>query len=280
MSWDRDPVVVTVAPCGAEVTREDNPNVPYTPLEIARESVRAFEAGATVSHLHVREPDGTPSGRLELFRETIDRIRADSEMLTMVSTGGAVGMGIDERSTGIEAGPDIAGVETGSLNFGEEPFVTTPEQARGIIDRAVARKIALEVEAFDVGHVVAALRMVEQGQLPSPLRVNLVLGVPGGIDASPSGLRAMLDPLPAGTPWTVTAVGRHQRRMLALALLHGASGIRVGLEDNVYRRRGVLAGSNAELVEDAVALVNLLGRRVATAAEAAEHFAATGEQAA
>jgi 3-keto-5-aminohexanoate cleavage enzyme len=110
--------------------------------------------------------------------------------------------------------------------------------------------------------------MLERGELPAPLRANLVFGVPGGIDASPEALAAMVRPLPAGTHWSVTAVGRHQRRMLALALLHGAGGIRVGFEDGIYLRRGVLAASNAELVADAAALVTTLGRRVATIDEA------------
>jgi 3-keto-5-aminohexanoate cleavage enzyme len=268
LSWDSFPVVITVAPTGAEVTREDNPALPHTPEEIAADSTASAEAGAAVAHLHVREPDGTPSGRVELFSETIDRIRAESPMITMVSTGGAVWMSIDERVTGLDAGPDLAGVETGSLNFGDEAFVTTHPDALDIISRAAQKGIGLEVEAFDVGHVVQAVRMLERCELPAPMRMNLVFGVPGGIDASPEALEAMLRPLPPGTHWSITAVGRHQRRMLGLAILRGAGGIRVGFEDNVYRSRGVLAASNAELVSDAAELVRTLGRRVATIDEA------------
>lgn len=267
-SWNEHPVVITVAPTGAEVTRDDNPAVPYTPREIATEAVGAGQAGAAMVHLHAREPDGAPSGRVELFREAIELIRAESDLITMVSTGGAVWMSIEERTTGLQAGPDLSGVETGSLNFGEESFVTTFPQSRGIIERASAAGIGLEVEAFDVGHVVAAVAMLERGELPEPLRLNIVLGVPGGIDASPEALAAMLRPMPVGTPWTVTCVGRHQQRLLALAVLNGASGIRVGFEDNVYVGRGVLAASNAELVAQAASLVENLGRRVATPDEA------------
>ena len=126
---------------------------------------------------------------------------------------------------------------------------------------------------FDVGHVVQAVRMLERGELPPPLRANLVFGVPGGIDATPEALEAMLRPLPRDTHWSITAVGRHQRRMLALAILRGAGGIRVGFEDGVYLRRGVLASSNAELVADACTLVETLGRRVATIDEARELLA-------
>jgi 3-keto-5-aminohexanoate cleavage enzyme len=264
MAWNEDPVVVTVAVTGADVFRENNPNIPYTTEEIANSTIEAAEAGATVAHLHVREDDGTPSGRPELFVEVIERIRAGSDVLTMVSTGGANDMTIDERTTGLEASPDISGVESGSMNFGDETFITPPPAGRGIVEKALSQGIALEVEAFDVGHVVSAVRWLEQGLLPAPMRINLVFGVPGGIDASPEALDAMLRPLPPETFWTVTCIGRHHQRMLGLALLLGAPGIRTGLEDVAYISRGVHAASNAALVEMAVGLAKSLGREVAT----------------
>jgi 3-keto-5-aminohexanoate cleavage enzyme len=264
MSWNAKPVVLTVAVTGADVFRENNPNIPYTTEEIADSSIEAAGAGATVVHLHVREDDGTPSGRPELFQDVIDRIRAGSDLLTMVSTGGSNTMTIEERTTGLEAKPDISGVESGSMNFGDDTFITPPAAGRGIIERALAAGIALEVEAFDVGHVVSAVRWLHEGILPPPLRINLVFGVPGGIDASPEALAAMVRPLPPDAFWTVTCIGRHHPRMLALALLNGAPGIRTGLEDVAYLRRGVLAPSNAALVEAAVDLTRALGREVAT----------------
>ena len=150
------------------------------------------------------------------------------------------------------------------MNFGDDTFITPPAAGRGIVERAKSMGIGLEVECFDVGHVVSAVRWLEEGLLPAPLRINLVFGVPGGIDASPEALVAMIRPLPPGTFWTVTCIGRHHPRMLALALLHGAPGIRTGLEDVAYLRRGVLAPSNAALVEMAVGLAGSLGREVAT----------------
>lgn len=269
-AWNSRPVVVTVAVTGADVTRENNPNLPYTTAEIAASSIESAAAGATVVHLHVREDDGTPSGRPELFKDVIERIRAGSDLLTMVSTGGANDMTIAERTTGLEARPDLSGVESGSMNFGDETFITPPPAGRGIVARALDAGIGLEVEAFDVGHVLSAVRWLEQGILPSPLRINLVFGVPGGIDASPEALAAMVRLLPPETFWTVTCIGRHHQRMLALALLHGAPGIRTGLEDVAYLRRGVLAPSNAALVEAAVSLAGTLGREVATPAQTRE----------
>ena len=202
MSWNKDPVVLTVAVTGADVFRENNPNIPYTTAEIADSSIEAAQAGATVVHLHVREDDGTPSGRPELFKDVMERIRAGSDLLTMVSTGGSADMTIEERTTGLEAAPDISGVESGSMNFGDDTFITPPAAGRGIVERATSAGIALEVEAFDVGHVVSAIRWLEEGILPPPLRINLVFGVPGrhrrlaggaGGDAAAAAERDVLD---------------------------------------------------------------------------------------
>jgi 3-keto-5-aminohexanoate cleavage enzyme len=269
-SWNSNPVVVTVAPTGADVTRDNNPNVPYTTTEIADSSIEAAAAGASIVHLHVREDDGTPSGRPELFEDVIQRVRAGSDLITMVSTGGANDMTIEERTTGLLAKPDLSGVESGSMNFGDETFITPPPAGRGIVKAALHSGIGLEVEAFDVGHLVSAVRWLEEGILPEPFRVNLVFGVPGGIDASPEALTAMLRVLPPETFWTVTAIGRHHWRMLGLALLYGASGVRTGLEDVAYISRGVLAPSNAALTSALVELAGAVGREVATPEQARE----------
>ena len=267
-SWDADPVVLTVAPTGSDVTRANNPNIPYTPEEIAQSSIEAAEAGATVVHIHVREDDGTPSGRADLFAEVIRRVREDSQLITMATTGGSNDMGIEERTGGISARPEMVGVESGSMNFGDDTFITPPAAAHGIIERSLAIGAKLEVEAFDVGHVVQAVRWIDEGRLPAPLHINLVFGVTGGIDATPEALAAMVRPLPPETFWTVTCIGRHQQRMLALGLLNGAPGIRTGLEDAVYLSKGVFAPSNAALVQSVVALTRALGREVATPEQA------------
>lgn len=271
--WNSKPVVLTVAITGADVFREQNENIPYTTAEIADSAIGAAGAGATVVHLHVREDDGTPSGRPELFVDVIDRIRAGCEVVTMVSTGGSNEMTIEERTTGLEAKPDLSGVESGSMNFGDDTFITPPPAGRGIIERALGAGIGLEVEVFDVGHVVSAVRWLREGILPPPLRINLVFGVPGGIDATPDALAAMLRPLPDDTFWTVTCIGRNHPRMLALAILNGASGIRTGLEDTVYISRGVKAPSNAALARKAIELAGALGREVATQEQTRELLA-------
>jgi len=271
-NWDADPVVIVVAPTGAEVTRAMQPALPHTPNEIAASAVECAAAGAAAVHLHVREPDGRPSANPDYFRQTIERIRRQSDMITMVSTGGSVDMTVEERLSGLEAAPYLAGIETGSLNFGDDLFLTSRPQSLHIAKAAADRCIPLEVEAFELGHIHAAIRMIEAGELSGGFRVNLVFGVPGGIDASPDSLTAMHRALPAGIPWTVTAIGRHQRRMLSLGILLGATGVRVGFEDNIYVRKGQLARSNAELVEQIADLTRSLGRQIATCAEARSLF--------
>lgn len=269
MEMSNAPVVITVAPVGAEVTREQHPGVPFTPTEIAAETAGAVSAGAAAVHLHVRNDDGAPSGDTARFRETIDAVRAACDVVTMVSTGGALDMSRDERASGLDAGPDVAGVETGSVNFGgDEVFVTSDADSLRFIEHARRRGLAIELELFDVGHAVRAAALLADGIVPGLPRVNLVFGVPGGIDATADGLAAMLRPLPADAHWSVTAIGRHQWPMLELALAAGAGGVRVGFEDNVRITRDRRATSNADLVRHAGGLIAAAGRRVATVAEA------------
>ena len=267
-TWDSEPLIITIAPVGAEVTREHHPGVPFTPEEIALPSLEAVAAGASVVHLHARLDDGTPTGDPEVFAAAIRAIRAKADPVIMVSTGGAVWMTIEERTRALEAAPDMCSLETGSMNFGDDLFLTSRPDSIASALKAYAMGIVPEIELFDVGHAVAAARMLKEGHLKGPLNVNLVLGVPGGIDASPEAIPALLRPLPDDVRWAVTAIGRHQRRMLTVAALLGADGVRVGFEDNVYLRKGQLAASNAELVADIAAVAQALGRRVATAGEA------------
>ena len=190
-AWNSDPVVITCAITGADVFRENNPNIPYTTQEIADSAIGASEAGAAISHLHVREDDGTPSGRPELFVDVIDRIRAGApDMLTMVSTGGANehdDRAADHRPRG-QAGHLGRRVGLDELRR-RDLHHAAAGRARASSPAAREMGIALEVEVFDVGHVVSAVRWLEEGILEAPMRINLVFGVPGGIDATPGGAR-------------------------------------------------------------------------------------------
>lgn len=260
-------LIVTCAVTGAEVTKKENPAVPYTPEEIAESAFFAWCAGAAVIHLHVRNPDGTPAYSKELFRRTVDLIRKKCDPIIMVSTGGAVGMTIDERTEGLEAGTEMCSLTTGSVNFGNDVFLNTPGDVEKVARRIQEKGHKPEIEVFDAGMIDNALALVKKGLLTEPLAFQFVLGVPGGLGASARALTWLADAIPAGSTWTVAGVGRHEFPMAAHAILMGGN-VRVGLEDNIYLRKGVLAESNAALVERAVAIAKEFDRPIADANDA------------
>lgn len=259
------PIAITAAIVGAEVMREDNPHVPYTAEELAAEARRCVDAGASVIHLHVREPDGTPSQSEELFRAAIDAIRGCCDAVIQVSTGGAVGMGLQERLGGLACAPEMATLNCGSINFGDEVFDNPRPAMREIARRIAAARVVPELELYEVGHLDNALALQAEGLVSAPLWAQFVLGVPGAIGARESVLRFLVSELPEGVHWGVAAVGRHQFPMAKLAAELGGQ-VRVGLEDNVYLDKGVLAEGSAPLVERAVRIARDCGREPVDAA--------------
>ncbi|MEW5849200.1 MAG: 3-keto-5-aminohexanoate cleavage protein [Myxococcota bacterium] len=264
-----DPLVITAALVGAETTRAQNPHLPITPEEIAADAIRCWQAGASMVHLHMRNPDGSPSQSPELFKQTVRLIREKCDLLCQVSTGGAVGMSVDERCGSLECDPDMATLSTGTVNFGDDVFVNSWPLMKDIATRLRTRGITPEVEAFDAGHVENALRLAKEGLLDLPAHVDLVLGVPGGLSAGERQLEFMVGSLPQGCTWTVAGVGRHQLPMAFYAVERGGNA-RVGLEDNIWLRKGVLAEGSAPLVAEVVAHAKKVGRPVATPAQARE----------
>jgi 3-keto-5-aminohexanoate cleavage enzyme len=265
----QEPVVITAALVGAEVTREQTPYLPITPEEIALEARRAWEAGAAVVHLHMREPDGRPSQSARLFDETIRRIRAETDLVVQTSTGGALGMSLDDRCQPLTLTPppDMATLNAGSCNFGDDVFVNTRPMIREIARRIRERGIVPEIEVYEVGHLDTILDLAAAGDVELPAHFQFVMGVKGAIAARPAHLRYLVSNLPPGCTFTVAGVGRHQFPMAELAVELGGN-VRVGLEDNIYLSRGVLAKGNAELVARAAEIVRAAGRAVATPAEA------------
>ena len=262
-----DKLIISCAVTGAEVTKKDNPAVPYTPEELAESSIAAVRAGAAVIHLHVRYDDGRPAFEKALFQKTVDLIRKQCDPIVMVSTGGAVGMSIDQRTEGLEAGTEMCSITTGSVNFGNDVFLNSPSDIEKVAKRIQEKGHKPEIEIFDAGMVDNAAALVKKGLLKAPLAYQFVLGVPGGLGASARNLTYLADSIPAGSSWTVAGVGRHEFTMAAHAILMGGH-VRVGLEDNVYLRKGVLAPSNAALVERAVRIAKEFDRDVADPAEA------------
>ncbi|WP_242342395.1 BKACE family enzyme [Anaeromyxobacter terrae] len=261
-------VIVTAAVVGAEVTREQNPAVPYTPAEIARAAVDAWRAGAAAVHLHARWPDGRASQQPEHFREIIDRIRqAGSDVVVQCSTGGAVGMSVDERLGSLVDGAEMGTLNLGTMNFGDAVFQNTRPDIVRIAGRLRERRLVPECEVYDAGMLDTLRWLLEKGHLAAPYHVQFVLGVPGGMSASERNVRFLLDGLPERTHWSIAGVGRFQLPMVELSLALGGH-VRVGLEDNLYAAKGVLAKGSDELVSLAVNLAARAGREVATPAEA------------
>lgn len=260
-------LIITCAVTGAEVTKKDNPAVPYTPEELAESSYAAFKAGASIIHLHVRKPDGTPTHEKKVFQETVALIKKKCDPIIMVSTGGAVGMTVEQRCEGLEAGTEMASLTTGTVNFGRDVFLNAPDMIEKIAARIKEKKHKPEIEIFDAGMVDNAAALVKKGLLSAPVQYQFVLGVPGGLGASARNLTYLADSVPPGSTWCVAGVGRHQFTMAAHAILMGGN-VRVGLEDNVYLRKGMLAPSNAALVERVAAIAKEFDREIADPADA------------
>lgn len=262
-------LIITAAICGAEVTKEHNPAVPYTVEEIVREAKSAYDAGAAIVHLHVREDDGTPTQSKARFKECIDAIlEVIPDVILIPSTGGAVGMTAEERLQPTELFPEMATLDCGTCNFGDEVFENTIPMMREFGKRMIENNIKPEYECFEMGHLDTILHMVKKGEVPGyPLQINFVLGVPGCAAATVQNLTWLVNAVPANCTWTATGVGRTEFPLAAAAIIMGGH-VRVGFEDNLYLERGVLAKSNGELVEKVVKMAKLLGREIANPAEA------------
>ena len=252
-------LIITAAICGAEVTKEQNPAVPYTVEEIVREAKSAVDAGAAIVHLHVREDDGTPTQSKARFKTCIDAIyEVCPDVILIPSTGGAVGMTAEERLQPTELFPEMATLDCGTCNFGDEVFENTMPMMRDFGKRMLENQIKPEYECFEMGHLETVLNMAKKGQVPgAPMQFNFVLGVPGCTPATVPNLCWLVNAIPAGSTWTLAAP--------AIAM---GGNVRVGFEDNLYLEKGVLAKSNGELVAKVVRIAKELGREIATSAEA------------
>ena len=265
-------LIITACICGAEVTKEQNPNVPYTVEEIAREAKSAYDAGAALIHLHVRWDDGTPTQDKGRFQECIDAIKKECpDVIVQVSTGGAVGMTDLERlqSTEVLPTPEMATLDCGTCNFGgDEIFVNTDTTIENFARILQERNIKPELEVFDKGMIDLALKVADRkGLLNHPLHFDFVLGVQ--MSATIRDLVFMAGSIPPGSTWTATGLGKNAWNIAAATIAMGGH-VRVGFEDNLYMEKGVLAKSNGEMVKKVVELAKLLGREIATPDEARE----------
>ena len=271
-------VVVTCALTGALATRDQCPYIPYTPEEIGEEARRAREAGAAVVHIHGRERDGTPSVRVEMYREILHEVRARSDIVVNFSTG-AVGIPMEDRVAHIrELKPEIGALNMGSMNYAiyssrkktfywDLVFANPFKDIVYLLEVMNEAGVRPELECFDTGHIGNTAPLVDMGLLRPPLQFSLIMGVLGGIPASTRNLVHQVGSLPPDSIWEVIGVSLDQWSLAAAAATMGGN-VRVGFEDNFYLEEGQMARSNGELVEKAVHLCRDLGREVASPAEA------------
>jgi 3-keto-5-aminohexanoate cleavage enzyme len=268
----RAPLVITAAITGSVTSSADSPHVPVSWEAIVDAAVTSWRAGAAVIHLHARRADGQPTQDVAVFRELVERIRRSGcDAILNLSTGSAGGRaGLGERLECLELRPEMATLDCGSMNFGDERVFTNP--FNWLRDAAVQMQdlgVRPEVEAFDTGMIANGLRLIDEGLIEGPGVWQLCLGVRGGAPADLQTVSHMLSRLPDGAHWSLLGVGRHQLALNLLSIGFGGHA-RTGLEDNIYFRRGELATSNAQLVERVVRLATEFEREVATPAQARE----------
>jgi 3-keto-5-aminohexanoate cleavage enzyme len=265
-----DKLVVTAGLTGSRITKEQTPHIPITGDEVAESGIAAWRAGAAVLHVHVRDPEtGLGTQDLGVFGPVVDRLRAETDAVLCLTTSGIPGRNLptEERIAPLALRPELASFDAGSINTPAGVFLNPPEFLDALAARALETGVKLELECFDAGHVATCLRYLEDGTIAPPPHFQFVLGAPYGMPATAASLVHLTGMIPADATWSVIGIGRAQTPMAALAIVMGGHA-RVGLEDNIYYRKGELATSNAQLVGRVVRIAGELGREVATPAEA------------
>jgi 3-keto-5-aminohexanoate cleavage enzyme len=259
--------VITVAPTGPIATKKDNPGLPTQPHEIADAVLEAYEAGAAVAHIHLRDEDDRPTADLDIARRTMDLIEERCPILVQLSTGVGLSVPFHERERLVELRPRMATLNPCSMSFGDGEFSNPPRDVRRLALRMRELGVKPELEIYDTGHLDACLRLRDEGVLDEPLQFSIVLGVRGGMAATPENLFSTVRRLPESSVWQVIAIGRSNLRLTMIGLALGGNA-RAGLEDTLYLGKGELAPGNLPLVERAVASARALGQPVATVDQA------------
>jgi 3-keto-5-aminohexanoate cleavage enzyme len=266
------PLLVTVAPTGAETDKADCPQLPTTPEELARTAVECEAAGAAMVHIHVRDADHRPTLDLPLLREWVAAVRETTDLVVQLSTGGSVHDPLDARLKVLDAEPDSCSLTMGTTNFGDDVFMNPWPFVCELYQLAQERAVVPEFELFDLGQVHALRRLLDRYGLPAgeKVHVDLVMGVPGGMDGTTDALVAAVHDLPVQTTsWSATGIGRSTLPVMLAALSKGGH-LRVGMEDVLTISRGVPVESNAQLVRRAVEAGALAQRTPMSPTEARE----------
>jgi 3-keto-5-aminohexanoate cleavage enzyme len=285
MSRFEDPCIVTCSISGAVATREQCPAIPYTPEEYAAEAKRAVDQGCSMIHIHARTPEGVPSYEIEDFRAITDAILGAVDDVIVNYSTGAIGVPVEKRIAYLrELRPDVGALNMGSMNYAKYSSRRKEFVFKAVFENSFDTIIAFlgamnelgirpEHECFDSGHVANLDPLIDMGLLSEPLQIDCVMGVTGGIRATPKNLVHMAEQIPGGSDgpnnWGVIGISRDQWRLVAAAASLGGN-VRVGLEDNFYLPDGEMARSNGDLIARARRTVEDVGRRVASVAEARE----------
>jgi len=267
-----DPLLITVAPTGAETAKENCPQLPTTPEEIAATARACEAAGAAMIHLHVRDAEHRPTLDQGLLKEWVAAVRDSSDLVVQLSTGGSVHDPLDQRLQVLDAEPDSCSLTMGTTNFGDDVFSNPWPFVCELYQLAQERGVAPEFELFDLGQVHALTRLLDRYGLPAggKVHVDLVMGVPGGMNGTTDALVAAVRDLPAATTsWSATGIGRSTLAVMLASLSKGGH-LRVGMEDVLTISRGVPVESNAQLVERAVAIGEAVQRTPMSPDEARE----------
>ncbi len=275
--------IITAALTGVLATREQCPAIPYTADEIAEEGRRAVEAGASILHIHARQPNGLPAFDVESYRQIDEAVKAKCPGVIINYSTGAVGVPKEERVHHIPAlEPDMAALNMGSMNYAiysskhkqfyhDHVFANPFKDIMFFLDKMNQANCRPEMECFDTGHIHNATPLIDMGILKPPYQFSLIMGVLGGIPATTENLLHQVRQLPRGSHWQVIGIGRKQWRMVAAAISMGGN-VRVGLEDNLYLPDGSMSTSNGASVAKAAELVHLMGGQVASIEEARERY--------
>jgi uncharacterized protein (DUF849 family) len=257
------PAVITCAVTGPIATKSDNPNLPITTEEIASAARGAYEAGAAVVHVHLRDADGRPTADVELARRTLAAIEEECPALVQLSTGVGLGVPFEDREQLVEARPRMASLNPCSMTFGDAEFLNPPAKVRRLAARMLELGVKPELEIYDTGHVDVALQLAAEGLVEEPLQFSIVMGVRGGMPATPEALLQIVARLPESAVWQAIAIGRANLAITTIGLAIGGNA-RTGMEDTLMLRRGVPASSNAELVTRLATIAGALDRGIAT----------------
>jgi 3-keto-5-aminohexanoate cleavage enzyme len=265
-----DKLIITVGISGSRISKKQTPYIPITPEEIAQSGIEAWRAGASILHIHVRDKNtGLGTQDVNIFKEVVHRLRSETDAILCLTTSGIPGrnLPIEERLGPLSLDPEMVSFDAGSINIGENVLLCPPEFLDALAKETLAKGIKPELEVFEVGMVYNCLRYLERGLLDTPLHFQFVLGVPGGMPATVKSLLHLSEIIPEGSTWSVIGIGANQLPMAMLGMAMGGH-VRTGLEDNIYYSKGVLAKSNAELVERIARIAKEFGRELAVPSEA------------